>query len=175
MCPGCWGQRTKIDGVRSIYRFDGTVRRAVHDLKYRSIKSLADPLAVLMADYLQRNKVPGDTLIAVPLHPKRLRQRGYNQSALLVWKLSKLTAIPVSEGSLLRVKDSLPQARTTNVDERRKNVKNAFSCQSSELRGKSLILIDDVCTSGATLEACGVALKKAGAISVWGFTLAREI
>ena len=175
MCPGCWGQRTKIDGIRSVYRFDGTVRRAVHDLKYRSIKSLSDPLAALMANYLQGNKVPGDTFIAVPLHSRRLRQRGYNQSALLAGKLSKLTAMPICEAGLLRVKDSLPQARTINVDERRKNVKSAFSCQGSELKGKSLILIDDVCTSGATLEACAVALKKAGAVSVWGFTLAREI
>jgi len=175
MCATCWGQRTEIDGIRSIYRFEGTVRHAIHDLKYRSIKSLADSLAMLMADYLKGNKVPGDILIAVPLHSKRLRQRGYNQSALLARKLGKLNAMPVLEGGLLRVKDSLPQARTTTVDERRKNVDNAFACYDSELTGKSLILIDDVCTSGATLEACAVALKHAGAASVWGLTLAREI
>ena len=79
------------------------------------------------------------------------------------------------DDSLRRLIDSLPQARTTTIDERRKNVAEAFSCQSEELRAKNVILIDDVCTSGATLEACAVALKAGGAISVWGLTLAREI
>ena len=148
---------------------------AVHELKYHSIKAMAVYLATLMADYMRENQVPGETLIPVPLHSKRLRQRGYNQSVLLARKLGRLTSMPVMEGSLRRVKDSLPQARTTTVEERRKNVEKAFDCRQADLKGKSLILIDDVCTSGATLESCAEALKAAGAVSVWGFTVAREI
>jgi ComF family protein len=144
-------------------------------LKYRSIKSMADCLSALMADYLCKNRLPGEILVPVPLHPKRLRERGYNQSALLARNLGKIISIPVIEDQLCRIKDSLPQARTTAVEERRKNVEKAFTCGSEALRGKPLLLIDDVCTSGATLEACAVALKAAGAVSVWGFTLAREI
>ena len=175
LCPVCWGRHTEIDGIRSVFRFDGTVRQAVHDLKYRSIKSMADCLAAAMADYLKENRMPGKVLVPVPLHPKRLRERGYNQSALLARKLGKLTLMEVTDASLYRTKDSLPQARTTSVDGRRKNVEKAFSCRNTDLSEKSIILIDDVCTSGATLEACAVALKVAGADSVWGFTLAREI
>jgi len=175
LCPNCWGQHTDINGIRSVFRFEGTVRRAIHDLKYRNLKSIAVCLSSLMADYLRDNPVDGELLVPVPLHPRRLRERGYNQSSLLAEKLSELTALPVLEGYLCRLKDSLPQARTTTVEERRRNVEKAFSCGDEKLQGKTFILVDDVCTSGATLESCAAALKSAGAVSVWGFTLAREI
>ena len=151
------------------------MRRAIHELKYRNLKSIAVCLATLMADYKLDNPIQGEVLVPVPLHRRRLRERGYNQSGLLAEKLGKLTALPVLAGHLYRLKDSLPQARTTNVEERRKNVAKAFGCQKEEVQGKAVILIDDVCTSGATVESCAAALKSAGAVSVWGFTLAREI
>jgi ComF family protein len=175
LCPACWGQKIDIDGIRSVFRFEGTVRRAVHDLKYRNLKSIAVCLATLMADYLRINPIPGDALVPVPLHPRRLKERGYNQSSLLAEKLGRLIALPVLEGQLYRVKDSLPQARTATVEERRRNVEKGFSCKGEELPLKTVILVDDVCTSGATLESCASALKDAGVVSVWGFTLAREI
>jgi competence protein ComFC len=174
-CPACWGQKNEIDGIRSVFRFEGTIRRAIHELKYRRIKSIAEPLAALMAKYLLENEVPGNLFVPVPLHSKRLRERGYNQSVLLAQKLGKLTARPVIEGVLFRQKDSLPQARTSTVEERRMNVDNAFRCRGVSLRENNVVLIDDVCTSGATLESCARALKAAGTQSVWGFTLAREI
>ena len=175
LCSACWGQKTEIDGIRSVFRFEGIIRQAIHDLKYRNLKSISGCLAMLIADYLQDNPVHGGVLVPVPLHSQRLRERGYNQSGLLVRELGKLIVLPVIDDSLCRLKDSLPQARTTTIDERRKNVKEAFACQGEELKEKNVILIDDVCTSGATLEACAVALKADGAISVWGLTLAREI
>jgi ComF family protein len=175
LCSSCWGQRTAIDGIRSTFRFDGTVRLAIHALKYRSVKLMADYLAGLMADYLRENRLPGDILVPVPLHNRRLRERGYNQSVLLAQKLGKIASLPVIENQLYRLKDSLPQARTGTVEERRRNVEKAFVSRKEAVFGKQLILIDDVCTSGATLEACAAALKAAGAVSVWGFTLAREI
>jgi len=175
LCPACWGQKTNIDGIRSVFRFEGTVRRAIHELKYRNLKSIAICLATLMANYKRDNPIQGEVLVPVPLHTRRLRERGYNQSGLLAEKLGKLTALPVLDSNLYRSKDSLPQARTTNVEERRRNVERAFSCQPGKLQAKTVILVDDVCTSGATLESCAVALKAAGAVSVWGFTLAREI
>ncbi len=175
LCSACWGAKAEIDGIRSIFRFEDIVRQAIHDLKYRNQKSISGCLAMLMADYLQDNPVYGGVLVPVPLHSRRLRGRGYNQSNLLAQELGKLIVLPVIDNSLCRLIDNLPQARTTTIDERRKNVAGAFSCQNEELRGKNVILIDDVCTSGATLEACAVALKAGGAISVWGLTLAREI
>jgi len=174
LCPACTGWRASIDGIRSPFRFERNVRRAVHQLKYRNIRILAEPLAWLMRDYLAGNTVPGDVLVPVPLHRKRLRERGYNQSALLAKNLGKLTGLPVEEGCLVRQRRSSPQARSANVDERRQNVSGAFICLDERLQNKRVILIDDVATSGATLNACAEALKDSGASSVWGLTLARE-
>ncbi len=110
----------------------------------------------------------------VPLHPKRLKERGYNQSHLLAQELGRLTTLPVVDDCLIRQHHALPQARTTTVDERRSNVANAFSCRDHSLKDKQVLLIDDVSTSGATLDACAGALKEGGALSVWGLVLAKE-
>jgi len=175
LCSACWGQKTDIDGIRSVFRFEGVVRQAIHELKYRNLKAISGCLAMLMAGYLQDTPVHGEVLVPVPLHSRRLRERGYNQSGLLARELGKLMGLSVIDDSLSRVKDSLPQARTTAIEERRNNVKEAFDCRDEKLKARNVILIDDVCTSGATLETCAAALKVGGAISVWGFTLAREI
>jgi ComF family protein len=114
-------------------------------------------------------------LTYVPLHPRRLRERGYNQSSLLARELAKHIDLPVIENCLIRVKQAKPQVRAGDVRERRRNVADAFVCRDAEVSGKQIILIDDVCTSGATLESCATALKNKGAMSVWGLTLAREI
>jgi ComF family protein len=150
------------------------MRQAIHELKYRNLKAISSCLAELLFVHLKDSPLPGEVLVSVPLHAKRLRQRGYNQSSLIAIELSKLSAIPVIEGCLIRLRNSPPQTRTATVEERRQNVVNAFGYQDKRLIGKRVLLIDDVCTSGATLEACATALKTGGAISVWGLTLARE-
>jgi ComF family protein len=174
LCPSCLGGQAEINGIRAPFRFEGVVRQAVHQLKYRNLRALAGPLARLLSDYLLTNPLPADVLVPVPLHPKRLRERGYNQSRLLAKELGKLTGLPVVDDCLVRERHSLPQARTASVVERRANVASAFSCRR-RLEGERVILIDDVATSGATLDACARALKQAGAGSVWGLVLAREI
>jgi ComF family protein len=173
-CPSCWSVPLSIDGIRSPLRFEGNARKAVHELKYYNLKSISRLMARILFNYLQNNPLPVDMLIAVPLHKKRLHARGYNQSYLVARELGELMQLPVSNGGLIKIKDSKPQVRTANVDERRKNVENAFTCSTTLFQQKRLILIDDVCTTGATLEACSVALKSAGASSVWGLTIARE-
>jgi ComF family protein len=175
LCPSCWGWQSQIDGLRSPFRFDGVMRHAIHQLKYRNLKSIAVYLARLLSDYLKFNPVPGEVILPVPLHNQRLKQRGYNQSALIARELGKLMELPVIEGCLLRLKDNPPQARTETVDDRHRNVVDAFACIDQRLNGKRILLVDDVCTSGATLESGAAALKSAGAISVWGLALAREI
>jgi len=124
---------------------------------------------------MRKSPIPGEVLVPVPLHKKRLRERGYNQSGLLAKELGKLTHLPVVDDCLFRERYTLPQARTSNVDERRSNVVGVFACRNDSLRDKEVLLIDDVSTSGATLDACAAALKAAGAILVWGLVLAREI
>jgi len=151
------------------------MRQAIHQLKYQNIRALATPLAELLQDYLITYPVPAEVLAPVPLHKKRLRERGYNQSSLLARELGKLTSLPVVEGCLIRQQYAFPQARTTNVDERRSNVAGAFTCRDHRARDRQVLLIDDVATSGATLDACAAALKSAGAASVWALVMAKEI
>jgi ComF family protein len=175
LCPGCVGWQAEIDGIRSPFHFDGAIRQAIHELKYRNLRALAVLLARLLGDYLASYPVPGEVLVPVPLHQKRLRERGYNQSRLLAQELGKLTNLPVVADCLIRQRHAPPQARTATVDERRSNVADAFSCRDRRLQDKQVLLIDDVSTSGATLDACAKALKEAGAASVWGLVLAREV
>ncbi len=175
LCPGCNGWQSSIDGIRSPFIFEGLARKVIHQFKYKNLKILAGPLAILISNYLNLNPMEGEVLVPVPLHPKRLRERGYNQSELLARCLSKTVHLPVINDCLIRQKYLLPQAQTHSVQERRRNVKQAFACTGKAIFHKQVLLIDDVSTSGATLDACAVALKSAGAISVWGIVLAREI
>jgi len=175
LCPACVGWRAEIDGIRSPFRFDGVIRQAIHQLKYKNLRAVARPLSQLLAEYLVTNPLPGEVLVPVPLHQKRLRERGYNQSSLLAKELGKLTNLLVVADCLMRQRHAPPQARTTTVEQRRSNVAHAFTCRDHRLKNRQVLLIDDVATSGATLDACATALKAAGATSVWGLTLAREI
>jgi ComF family protein len=175
VCPDCRQRQTEIDGIRSPFRFEEVIRKAIHQLKYRNLKTISPCLAGLLADYLGSNPLPGDALICVPLHPRRLRERGYNQSSLLARELGRRIDLPVIENCLIRIKQAQPQVRAGDAEERRRNVADAFVCRDEQVSGKQIILIDDVCTSGATLESCAAALKSKSAASVWGLTLAREI
>ena len=175
LCPGCAEWSASIDGIRSPFRFEGAVRQAVHKLKYDNLRALAGPLGELLSRYWSDHPVPGKVLVPVPLHKARLRERGYNQSCLLARELGRMVGLPVVADCLVRERQSSPQARTFTVDERRSNVRGAFACRDNRLRGKQVLLIDDVATSGATLDACAVALQQSGAASVWALALAREV
>ena len=175
VCSHCVSRRTGIDGIRSPFRFDGLMRQAVHQFKYKNLRSFSGLMAAMLRDYLQQNPLPSEVLVPVPLHPRRLRERGYNQSELLARELSRLTGIPLNCNFFRRTRYLSPQALTDFVEERLENVYQAFSCCNSALQGKQVLLIDDVSTSGATLDSCALTLKSAGAVSVWGLVLAREI
>ena len=175
VCPSCKSSRVTIDGIRSVFRFDGVIRKAIHVFKYSHVKALVDPFAELLYTYLLAHPLQGAILVPVPLHRDRLKARGYNQSALVARKLGIYMNFPVSEDCLIRIKNSIPQVQTMNGEERTRNVADAFNCRDGRLQGKYVILVDDVCTTGSTLDACAVALKKSGVSSVWGITIAREI
>ena len=174
-CNNCPGFETCIDGIRSPFRFEGTIRSAVHQLKYRNLRAIAIPLATMMADFAKENELPYDIIIPVPLHRKRLRERGYNQSELLAKEFGKLIAVQIEKDCLIRHRHTPAQAIAKSIQERHYNLAEAFLCNDECVRGKNVLLIDDVATSGATLDACAKALKSAGAVSVWGLTVARDI
>ncbi|MDD5190837.1 MAG: ComF family protein, partial [Dehalococcoidales bacterium] len=174
-CARCLERHPEIDGIQAPFRFEGVIREAIHQLKYQNLRAIAPGLAVFIQEFLEDHPVEADLLVPVPLHPKRLRERGYNQSALLTRELGGLLHLPVDEKSLVRRHYVSPQARTRSVSERFQNVMNLFECSPAVVYGKSVIIMDDVTTSGATLNACAAALKKAGAIRVLGLALAKEI
>jgi ComF family protein len=174
-CSECWGIKSSLDSIRSVFIFDGIIRQAVHELKYRNVQTISGCLAGFMSSYFQEYGLRGDVLVPVPLHEKRLRERGYNQSHLLAEALSGLISLEVNPALLKRVRNTGPQARSASVQERKANMEDTFICESDGAADRNIVIIDDVCTSGATLESCATALKSAGAGHVLGFTLAREI
>jgi ComF family protein len=175
LCPACVGWEASIDGIRAPFKFDGAVRRAIHELKYNNVRAIAALLGKWLGDYLEANPLPADVLVPVPLHRQRLRDRGYNQSRLLALELSRISGWPLVDNCLVRELQTTPQARTTSVDQRRQNVADAFACRDRRLAGRAVLVIDDVATTGATLDACARALKEAGADPVWGLVIAKEI
>lgn len=163
-----------LDGVRSVFLLDGPIRRAVHAFKYRGVWSLGGVLGVLMVPTAQSMPFLPQVVAPVPLHPRRLKERGYNQAALLARSVAEGLGLPLDEGLLIRRRASAPLARLSSARLRQAEVRAAFACTEEDLEGAAVLLVDDVCTSGATLDACAVALKGAGAGRVWGLTLARE-
>ena len=174
-CAGCSGRPAAIDGIRSPFRFDGVIRDAIHQFKYRNLRALAAPLAGLLVDYIATSPLPGEVMVPVPLHRKRLRERGYNQAGLLAREIGKLTGLPVIDNCLIRLRHTPPQTSTPAAGARWDNMAGAFACGNGRLDGRQVLIIDDVSTSGATLNSCAAALKAAGATSIWGLVLARDI
>lgn len=159
--------------------YDDPLRQAIQALKYEGKRQVAWPLGRLLAA-TYRQQMAGrdwprfDAVLPVPLHPKRQAERGYNQSALLARGLAREVKLPLHEELLWRARHT-PQQVGLDHAKRRANVVGAFACPPwhSALAGKTLLLVDDVCTTGATLAACGETLRAAGAREVWGLTLAR--
>jgi ComF family protein len=125
-----------------------------------------------MVTYWRQHPMPADVVVPVPLHATRLRERGYNQAGLLARELAQQTKLSIDEQTLARERATAPQVEL-NARQRRENVHDAFRCSSDGLAGSRVLLVDDVCTTGATLEACAIALRKGGARSVQALTLAR--
>jgi ComF family protein len=144
-------------------------------LKYQGVIELADPLGKLLAQTYQRHHLQADIVLPVPLHPERQRQRGFNQATLLARACARQLGIPWDERLLIRRRATSSQVGLT-ASERRANVAAAFSLPSStrRIRERTILLIDDVSTTGATLEACARPLLDAGAQAVWGLVLAKR-
>ena len=174
-CRRCLASPLAIDRIVAPFLMEGAAREAVHRLKYNNLRAIAPTLGALLADFLAARQVRGDILVPVPLHPRRERRRGYNQAALLARDVGERLGIPVVSEALVRSKDTPSQTGRSQAEDRRANVQGSFRCPSPEaVNGLDVLLLDDVCTTGSTLEACSVALREAGAASVTGVALARE-
>lgn len=175
-CRGSKARQFKCKIIRSAVVFGPQVRALVHAFKYADQSFLADFLADIMhkhwADYSELAEA--ELLLPVPLHPQKAKTRGYNQSALLAVALAEKLGVAVDLQALSRLRNT-PSQTKLGREERLKNMSGAFECVKPEIvKGKTVLLIDDVATTGATLEGCAEGLKKAGAKKVMAYTLARE-
>jgi len=170
-CPYCLALPLVIDGTRAIAFFEHKTRDAIHAFKYADRVELAPIFAALLDAYLREQHIPFDVVIPVPLHAYRERARGYNQSRLLARELQARRGCVVWEDALTRARATRPQVEL-DAAERRDNVKDAFTA-SERVRGRQVLLLDDVCTTGATMDACAAALKQKNAQSVCGLAIAR--
>jgi len=148
---------------------------AISRLKYGGLTRLAGPLGNLLAEYQDPDFSLSDNnlIIPVPLHTRRLQERGFNQSLLLARQVSRRRSIPLNFTALHRARQTQPQTQLSGA-ERRKNVRGAFEVrQAAVVGGKRILLIDDVFTTGATVQECASVLGEAGASEVHVLTLAR--
>ena len=182
-CPRCRRGNRQVDRARAVGAYDGALRAIVHALKYEGRRSLAQPLAALMrirgADMLRG----ADWAVPVPLHPSRRRERGFNQAADLARHIGVPVCRALRRHRATRAQTGLPAAR------RHGNVRGAFALargwrgregregqeKREGLEGSVVVLIDDVSTTGATLEACARVLKEAGVREVRALTAARVV
>ena len=158
--------------------YHGLARRAILGLKFRQGRYLAPLLGGLLAEAVRRRPLASDLLVPVPLAPRRERERGYNQAVLLATELLRLQPLggaTLAPELLRRSRDTPPQVRL-RAAARRRNVEGAFACPRPEaLRGRRVLLLDDVATTGATLEACAAVLKAAGAGRVMALVVAKDV
>lgn len=169
ICGACIKIRQPFSKIIYYGLYEGNLRKAVHILKFNGIKRLANPLSRLLFEL----PIPkADLIIPVPLHLKRLREREFNQTALIGLCLSKELKIPMIIDNLLKTKETPPQT-SLGRKERIENVKKAFSSFQG-VANSDILLIDDVITSGATVRECSVSLIESGAKSVTVLALAHS-
>lgn len=161
-----------VKAVFSPYIYEGDIANAVKDFKFSGKWLLGKLFAQMMYSELKNisHIWEYDCLIPVPLHEKRLKERGYNQSEIMAEKISELSGVPMINDGIFRIRETKRQSSLTGM-ERRTNVKGAFFAAESAVSGKRIVLVDDICTMGETLRACADALLKAGAKEVIAITL----
>ena len=176
-------QNKHLDGLFSAVSYKQTlVKKLIFNFKYPPyLKTLAKPLTFLIISHfaLAQNNIilkygENSYLVPIPLAPLKKRQRGFNQSELIARKLSTAYNIPLLADNLIKIKQTKPQIHLTK-EQRAENVKNAFAVKNSiAVKQKTVFLIDDIFTTGATMESAAHTLKRAGAARVFGITIARE-
>jgi ComF family protein len=178
LCPDCAANRgpMRLDGLRAAAAYEDAARKAVLALKFGGQQRVAERLAILMQPPFQRDIQTTDMVIPVPLHRSRQRERSYNQAEALARAFVRLQRLPLRIDLLQRTRATQAQSRLSR-EERRRNVVGAFALSSpaaaSAIAGKRILLIDDVSTTGSTLDAAAEPLRAAGAASVWGLAFAR--
>lgn len=175
ICYACSSNNPAFKKARSATRYDGVIGEALRKLKYEAAFWLSPDLSQLMFQCVQVEYPDAtfDLILPVPLYRVRYRERGYNQSEILAKELSRAMNLPFSKNILRRIKPTISQTNLT-AKERLSNVVGAFKCKKEKrLKDQHILLVDDVMTTGATVDACAKALKRGGVASVSVITVAR--
>ncbi len=172
-CPDCRRKKHSFDAGRSLFSYQGGIRSSLYRLKYSNKREYADVYGKEMAERLGRwiRQMNVALIVPVPLHPSRKRERGYNQAALLARELGRCTGIPVEESLLIRTRKTAPLKLMTG-QERRRNLHGAFKVQKAIAPGTNILLVDDIYTTGSTVDAAAACLKSAGRCRVFVATVA---
>lgn len=175
-CAACLRRIPPLSAARAAARYDGAVKDILLLFKYKGLRPLGRPLAAFLHAALEGENAPwrgADLLVPVPLHRIRRRERGFNQAGVLAKELSRLTEVPVIDRALRKTAPLRPQA-SLRAEARRANIRGAYRVARPEaVRGKVVVLVDDVCTTGSTLGECARVLRKAGAADVRAVMVAR--
>ena len=175
LCEDCAIEEPPFIMARSIVLYEGPIKDALHKFKFNGKTRLSSFLSRLMISYLENGDIrmdPIDLIIPVPLSKNREKQRGYNQSKLLAEEIAKHFSINLDDSSLKKTKDVVPQFELAR-EQRLLNIKGAF--ESAPVKGRNILLIDDIYTTGATAKEASSALKSAGAKQVFVLTFARAV
>jgi len=171
-CRRCQSSQPPYETMRSWAVFRGELRSALHTLKYKRNFGLGISLAAQIQLDLEKIDWPVDAVVPIPLSPGRLRERGYNQVTLIAAPLADKLDIPFLPTALRRVRETRTQVGL-NAQERQQNVQRIFSARPNQVHGKSILLMDDVITTGSTITDAARALREAGARTVYAFSAAR--
>jgi ComF family protein len=176
LCGRCRRRPPAFAYARSAARYDEVARAAVHAFKFDGCRALAIPLGEMVAQLRATLPLPEpDLLVPVPLHPRRERERGFNQALLLARRVGRAWRVPVRGDVLQRTMYTVPQTQLSG-EARRSNVRAAFAVRRPEVvAGRHVVLVDDVFTTGSTGGACALGLKRAGAAAVGVLTVARAL
>ncbi len=174
-CRRCLARRPAFARLASAFRYEGVVRRAILALKYEKRAALAVPLASALVEVVGRPDPSEEVVCPVPMHPDRESERGYNHARLLAEELAAHWGLPILPAEAFIRRWATPSQVQLDYEARLANVRGAFEADPGLVRGQPILLVDDVCTTGATLSACAEELLRAGAGPVRAVTLARTV
>jgi ComF family protein len=177
VCSDCKNGELYFDRAFSVFYYDGILKKLVHDFKYNKMTALSKEFVESIIDFMKGYQIGIHTEMAVsiPMHPFRLFKREINPSEILAKNIAKKLGLCYSGNILKKTKNTLPQSNLSRI-ERIKNLKESFSLQKNKepaIKGKNILLVDDLFTTGSTVNECAKVLKKAGAGYIEVITLAR--
>jgi ComF family protein len=170
-CTMCRHNERHFDSVRSVFAYQGIVRQAIYRMKYGNARYLAPYFGAYLADLYIGVPVEVDMVVAVPMYKGKQRERGYNQAHLMARNFAERMRLTYMPQALIKSKKTLSQTKLS-FRERQENLAGAFTADKALVSGKSVLVIDDVLTTGATMSEVAHTLKRAGAVHVYGMTLA---